>query len=138
MEEVCLVLFSPNRIQEQCLVGEKKKKKNRDYCDHCFPTKATLLLERRDGDPVLERQTGDVTKRFWEWSKEYREKGEWCSKDGKRQGEKTYMEKTRKFTEEEDANKKILRRAKMDCHLKDCWRKKRWKGRKVTKLNSKK
>lgn len=34
--------------------------------DHCFPNKVSILLERRDGDPVLERQTADVTKSFYE------------------------------------------------------------------------
>lgn len=56
-KEVCLVLLSPNRRQEQCLTREKKKK-----IEQCFPTKVSLLVERRDGDPVLEWQRADVRK----------------------------------------------------------------------------
>lgn len=48
---------------------------------------------------------------FRSGAKNIEKKGECCSKDGKRQGEKTYMEKTRTSTEEEDAKKKILQKS---------------------------
>lgn len=100
-KEVCLVLLSPNRRQEQCLTRGKKKK-NRAVFSH---QSQSVSREKRwrSSSGMAE---GRCEKKLLGMKQGYREKGECCSKDGKRG--KTYMEKTRKSTDEEDAKKKNI------------------------------
>lgn len=97
----------------------KKRKKNGDYHDHCFPTKASLLLERRDGDPVLERQAADVKKGFRSGAKNTEKRENGVAKMGKDKGKKPIWRKQENL-QKRKMQTKILRRAKMDYHLKDC------------------
>lgn len=51
------------------LLAEKKNPNKPKKKDHCFPTKVSLLVVKRDGDLVLEWQRVDVRKRAWGWEK---------------------------------------------------------------------